>query len=480
MKSARIFVAGLCVTLVAVGAIAQKARYQPYGKAIAALEKVANPTDADLQQLAMNHMCLGDLYASMATCASHLTIRAAQCYSDDTTIAWGAEYFGALALFELGRRDDVKELIRKGRSRGTPPAVLASLLHVIQSLARADVSDARALKQMLAGAGYCDSMEVACRAVDVTTFERLAPKIRAGSRDAGVTFAPLMLRLQLTSALLHSRSDSLRGLLAAIERDGLPLWRIETKRGTPEFGDPALLAACSRAHYRMAQDAFSLVQSGGKTAADLFLKKRLELCFKVGNFSQADALLAKAGKDGNLAPYAGWAAWMKGDKERAFQLWRPCEDIKDYKPASALLVVWAGIAELREKAERLRTSLISPASLGNLMDRARAALTPAGSTKLWTIYKSVGASYMARGILDSANFAYQSSRPSGYDLQIAGRLDDTYRGEYFMAGAVSGAVDFRQEAYLGWKAMMADYPGASSVVAPLSMVISCESRNLAQ
>jgi len=472
---------GLCVTLVAAGAVAQKARYQPYGQAIAALEALANPANAELEQLAINHMCLGDLYASMATCASHLTIRAAQCYSDDTTVAWGAEYFGALASLELGRRQGVEEFVKREETHGMPPAALASLLRVVESLAKADMSDSRALIKMLTGAGYCDSMEVACRAVDAVTFDRLAPKIRAVSRDGNVELAPLTLRLRLTSALLHNRTDSLRRLLASIERTGLPLWRIETERGAPEFGDPALLAVCGRAHYRMAQDAFSRVQGGGTAAsADLLLKKRVELCFRTGDFRQADALLAKADPGGNLAPFAGWVAWMKGDKERAAQLWRPCEEIKDYRRAAALLAVWAGIAEYRGKADQLRASLVSPACLGSMMDRAKAAQTSTGSTKLWTIYRSVGASYMARGVFDSANFAYQSSRPSSYDLQVAGSLDDTYRGEYFMAGAVSGAVDFRQEAYLGWKGMMVAYPGASGVVAPLSMVISCESRNLAQ
>ena len=134
----------------------------------------------------------------------------------------------------------------------------------------------------------------------------------------------------------------------------------------------------------------------------------------------------------------------------------------------------------RESRAVARRVVVAGESLGSLKEQAAASQTSAGSTKLWVVFRSVGASYMDMGVLDSANFAYQSSRPSSYDPKISGSLDDTYRGEYFMAGAVSGAVDFRQEAYLGWKGMLTAYPAASSVVTPLSMVISCESRNLAQ
>lgn len=481
MKLIRIATVGLCVAMISVGALGQKARYQSYGKAIASLEAISNPSDAELQQLAINHLCLGDLYASMATCASHLTVRAAQCYSDDTTFAWGAEYFGALASLELGGHDGARGFSGKGRAPGSSPAVLASLQRTVQAVAKIPKIDTKSLLPILEGAGYCDSLEVACRTADAAAFDKLAPKIRPVARAGNVEYSPLILRFRLTAALLHNRFDSLRSMLASIERSGLPEWRIESKRGSPEFGDPALLAVCSRAHHRLAQEAFSRDQSGGKApSADLIRKKRIDLCFKTGDFRQADALLTKADVTGNLGPYAGWVAWMKGDRDRAAQLWQPCENISNYRQALTLLCVWSAIPEQRAKADRLRESLTSPACLGSLIDRAKASMSPAGRSKLWEIYRAVGASYMVNGVLDSANFAYQTSRPSGYDVQVAGVLDDTFRGEYFMAGASSTAVDFRQEAYVGWKGMMAEYPGAASVVAPLSMVISCETRNLAQ
>ncbi len=103
---------------------------------IAELEASENPTAKDLYYLGSHHIKMGLLYDIAATSSAHLTVQAAQCYSEDPVQVWGAEYFGALAFLELERISDADEVAHAGAQRSGGPVELVALSRLLGRIAK--------------------------------------------------------------------------------------------------------------------------------------------------------------------------------------------------------------------------------------------------------------------------------------------------------------------------------------------------------
>lgn len=436
--------------------------------------RLNNLSAKERASLGWHHLLMAKYYDIAAFCNAQVNLQVNFCLSNSNGSEYGADYFAAMSTLYLKDFEAAQKWIGIGKRKQSAPELMRKLIRSQEIL----ITGYNSGWNSVHSSNDWEAREVFSHQALQTGLGSRPPALPGSMVEDNVDFTPLIWRVRLADMFVNRNEQKLRGFLARIEREGMPLWAINTELQTPaRIADPLLFAIAAKAHFLLAMIDFSTAAKGASSKSNV--RRYASYAALAGchamRYEDVKSILTKyGGDDMRTAVYGAWADFGLGNTTVAEEVWRSAEDSESANVITELLRIYSRIPRMKTAGRRLCNQLID--LLGDEKNQAKMYQNPDTRSDMKKLFGAAGYWHLYNGALDTASNYYGQVREKG-SLTLEQRgVTIAVIAEYYTARTLSGRWASITEAFqVGWSddIVRSSYPSIESLRTVIEYVMLC-------